>query len=112
MIDVYLERNRNTTYFYLNFFQFKLKRIFDILFSLILIILSSIVILLSAFLIFVEDGLPVFFKQYRTGKDMILFNVFKLRTMKNNSEKDGPRWSKANDNRITYLGKFLRLQDR
>jgi putative colanic acid biosynthesis UDP-glucose lipid carrier transferase len=85
-----------------------LKRIFDILFSLliILLILTWLLPILSL-LIKVNSKGPVFFKQQRTGRDNRTFLCYKLRTMYLNSESDLLQATK-NDPRITSIGRFLR----
>ena len=53
-----------------------------------LIFISPLLLIASIF-IFLEDGLPVFFKQERVGLNKKLFVIYKIRTMKNNSPQDG-----------------------
>ena len=89
--------------------QIKIKRFFDIFVSLILILLTSLIIIFCSIFIIIEDGMPFLFTQKRTGEDLNLFDIYKLRTMRKNSEKNGPQWSKANDLRITKVGRFIRL---
>ena len=50
-------------------------------FTLIGLIILIPIIAISAFLILLEDGRPVFFVQKRIGKDLKIFNIYKLRTM-------------------------------
>lgn len=82
------------------------KRFFDILFSLIaIIILIPIFVIISIFsLIFM--GWPIFFKQPRPGKDEKIFNLYKFRTMTNKKDKDGNLLPDAE--RLNTYGKFLR----
>ena len=52
----------------------------------------------------------MFFRQPRVGQDGVQFNVLKFRTMRVDAEKStGPVWAKANDDRITRVGRVLRL---
>ncbi len=85
-----------------------MKRIFDVLFSLMITVgfLWWIFIILG-FLIKIDSPGPVFFIQKRTGIGGKSFRCFKLRTMKVNKEADTLQASK-NDQRITTLGRFLR----
>lgn len=84
-----------------------IKRILDILFSFILIIILSPLIFIISSLILIDSGLPIFFIQERMGKDGKTFNIIKFRTMKNNTAtSDGI--TLLNDKRITRIGKFLR----
>ena len=72
-----------------------IKRIFDIVLSLIAIIILSPIYLLISILILIFDGRPVFFTQERTGRDGKNFKIFKFRTMVNR--------------KVTKLGKILRM---
>tara|TARA_B100000401_G_C52783178_1_gene709365 strand:- start:415 stop:1743 length:1329 start_codon:yes stop_codon:yes gene_type:complete len=89
--------------------KFRIKRIGDILISLVLAIISIPIFLLCGLLIYLEDRGPIFYKQIRTGQYEINFEIIKLRTMKINAEEKGPQWSKFGDKRITKVGKILRL---
>ena len=99
LINKSFENNR-----YLRF-----KRLGDLMFSILILLIFLPFGLIISFFILIEDGLPIFYKQVRTGHHGNEFEVFKFRTMKNNSEKEGPQWSSRNDKRITKFGKFLRL---
>lgn len=84
------------------------KRIFDFAVSsfVILFILSWLIPLISI-LIFIESPGPVFFSQFRTGKNKKSFLCYKFRSMKINKDADAKQATK-NDDRITKIGKFLR----
>jgi len=85
------------------------KRTFDIVCALILIVLSSPVILLAGLLILWESGGPILYLQERVGLNGRLFNVVKFRSMRTDAEQDGqPRWASAQDNRVTRVGRILR----
>jgi putative colanic acid biosynthesis UDP-glucose lipid carrier transferase len=85
-----------------------MKRSFDILFSLLVILLiASWLFPLLALLIKLESRGPVFFKQLRSGKDNKQFWCYKFRSMRVNSNADVIQASKG-DMRITKIGKFLR----
>ena len=81
------------------------KRVFDIVVSLVAIVISSPIWLVSAIAIKLGDGGPVFFKQERATRNGRVFNVYKFRTMKVNVEN---RSAEADDDRITKVGKVLR----
>ena len=85
-----------------------LKRAFDVLWALLLLPPALPLLLISALAIRLDSGTPVLFIQERLGKNGVPFRLFKLRTMNNNSECQGPRWCVKNDPRITRVGKFLR----
>ena len=83
-----------------------LKRIFDIILSLIILILFSWLYLILAVLVRLKLGSPVLFKQPRQGKDEKIFNLYKFRTMTDERDADGKLLP---DNvRLTKFGKFLR----
>lgn len=84
------------------------KKITDILLSLIGLIVSIPFIIISAILIRLETKGPIIYTQERVGKDGRLFMIFKLRTMYHNAEKDGAKWAQKNDPRVTKVGRFLR----
>lgn len=85
------------------------KRTFDILVTSLLMLLTAPLWIVLALLIKFDDGGPVLYKQERMGRDMKVFNVLKFRTMRVNAEKEsGPVWAKADDQRRTRTGEFLR----
>jgi len=88
--------------------QRNIKRIFDIVFSLIALVLLSPVLLILAILIKFSSTGPIFYKQERVGHKGLPFNIIKFRTMKVNAENNGPQLSKDNDPRITSIGSVLR----
>jgi len=84
-----------------------IKRMLDLIFSVILIILLSPIMLLAAVAIKIEDPKgPVFFMQKRPGKDGKIFTLYKFRTMKVEEEKNGKPLSDME--RITKVGSLLR----
>jgi len=85
------------------------KRVMDIVISCIAIIILAPLCLMVAILIKLTSKGPVFYSQTRSGKDGKHFEIYKFRTMKTDAEKaSGPVWAKAQDNRITPIGNFLR----
>lgn len=85
------------------------KRLFDICFSLLFILLFSPVFLICALLVKVTSSGPVLYKQERMGLDGKTFMCLKFRGMTENAEeKTGPVWAKADDDRTTAIGKWLR----
>ena len=85
-----------------------LKRIFDIVFSLIGLIVLLPLLILIAFLILIDSELPVLFLQDRVGIHNKTFKIIKFRTMKVNSEKLGQLTIGDKDPRVTRIGYFLR----
>ncbi len=89
--------------------QRAIKRLFDIVLSLLLIVLSSPVMLVTAIIIKAYDKGPVLYKQIRCTKDRREFKIMKFRSMRVDAEKDGvARLASKNDSRITPIGKFIR----
>jgi exopolysaccharide biosynthesis polyprenyl glycosylphosphotransferase len=87
----------------------KIKRIFDILVSLIILILASPILIITAIAIKIDSKGPVFFKQERMGQNGKIFNILKFRSMINDAEKyTGPVWSQKDDPRVTKVGKIVR----
>lgn len=86
-----------------------IKRLFDILVSLIVIVPFLPVWLVLALIVKVTSPGPVFFLQDRPGKDKKIFKVYKFRTMRPGSEKmvKGVEVMK-DDDRVTAVGRFLR----
>ncbi|MEH6991042.1 sugar transferase [Cytobacillus firmus] len=85
-----------------------LKRMFDIIFSLIGIILTAPIIIIFSVLIKIETPGPVFFLQERVGLNGKYFKVIKLRSMGVDAEKNGAQWAEKNDPRVTRIGGFIR----
>lgn len=110
------------------------KRSFDIIASLVLIVLTSPILLLTIIVIVAESGLPIIFKNERVGEKGRLFKTLKFRSMKKEhsvgaqkglgnqkealrlekeliakqSKKEGPVYKIMNDPRITPIGRFIR----
>ena len=83
-----------------------LKRAFDLCSSLVLFIVISPIILVLAFLVRINLGSPILFRQVRTGKDMKDFSIVKFRTMTNAKDKDGNLL--PDEERFTKFGRWLR----
>lgn len=88
--------------FYARYF----KRLFDIIFSLIAIMMLSPVLIVVAILVRVKLGSPVVFKQERPGLNEKIFTLYKFRTM--TDERDANDELLPNHIRLTKFGKFLR----
>jgi len=109
------------------------KRIFDVLVSIIMIIITSPIMLLSALIVLFETGLPVIYKNERVGIRGKIFSTLKFRSMykkdctgpqfgemgktaeekekeliAEQSIKEGPVYKIANDPRVTRFGRFIR----
>lgn len=84
-----------------------IKRIMDIVVSLIGIIITSPIMLTVAIAIKLTDRGPIIFKQQRVTRDMKLFNIYKFRSMKQFSEND-LKLTTVGDERVTPIGKLIR----
>jgi exopolysaccharide biosynthesis polyprenyl glycosylphosphotransferase len=85
------------------------KRVFDIIFSAVVLVVFSPLILSISILIKLNSRGPIFYTQERVGLDGQSFKVFKFRTMRTDAEKStGPVWATKDDPRVTKVGKFLR----
>lgn len=101
------------------FFYKTTKRIFDVILSVMGIIILSPLMLFISLAIIIDDGFPVVFVQDRNGLNGRVFPMYKFRTMcKNapeihkdllkNNEMNGPAFKMKKDPRVTYVGRILR----
>ncbi len=101
------------------YISLKIKALFDIVFSVLVLFFSSPLLALTALFIKLEDGGPVFFKQERIGLNGRRFNCYKFRSMVVNAEEmitqlkelnesDGPTFKIEKDPRVTKIGRFIR----
>lgn len=84
------------------------KRSFDIVFALVVSIISAPVVLACAIAVKLDSPGPVLYKQLRYTRNKRVFNVYKFRTMVQDAEKNGAQLATEDDPRITKIGKFLR----
>lgn len=84
------------------------KRLFDIVASLLALLLTSPMLLVVACAIKLTSDGPVFYKQQRVGFRSRLFDIYKFRTMVVDSEGGKPQLSSKEDKRVTKVGKVLR----
>lgn len=85
-----------------------LKRAIDLFVSTIALVVAGPVMLACALAIKMDDGGPVFYKQKRLTYKRKVFEVYKFRSMRVDAEKNGAQWAKADDDRVTRVGKILR----
>jgi exopolysaccharide biosynthesis polyprenyl glycosylphosphotransferase len=88
--------------------SWRLKRLGDLLVAGIILAMTSPIMLVAAMLIKLEDGGQILYSQIRTGLYGETFRIWKLRSMKQESEADGARWASRYDPRITKVGHWLR----
>ena len=88
--------------------QLCIKRAFDVVASIVmLIVLSPVYLVVSLLVWFTSEG-PIFYRQERIGLHGIPFKIIKFRTMHIHAENDIPQLSLDNDPRVTKIGRFLR----
>jgi O-antigen biosynthesis protein WbqP len=78
------------------------------LFALILLIILSPLFLLVALSIFIEDGMPIFFKQKRVGINYTFFNIYKFRSMKKNTPNVATHLLENPEQYLLKIGGLLR----
>jgi len=84
-----------------------MKRFFDIVASLVALVMFSPVFIIASLVIKVDGG-PILFKQKRVGINGIPFSIYKFRSMVINAENLGGYLTSENDKRITKVGAFIR----
>lgn len=85
-----------------------LKRSFDIVFSLIGLLITAVLFPVAALAIKIDSPGLIFYSHKRVGKDGKIFTIYKFRTMKAGAEEKGPQWAIPGDPRVTRAGKILR----
>ncbi len=86
-----------------------IKRTFDVVVSMLLLVLTVPVSLLTILFISMESGGPIIYRQERVGLRGKTFHILKFRTMRADAEQDGKAcWAAVADPRVTRLGRFLR----
>ncbi len=85
------------------------KRLVDIVGGLIGVLILIVMLPFVTLAIWLDDGLPIFYKQMRLGKGSQPYIILKFRTMRRDAEIDGnPQWAREDDARATRAGRFLR----
>lgn len=100
---LYLSRNKG-----LSGEEIIFKRLLDLVLCIPISIVLLPMFLIIAILIKVYDGGPVLYKQPRLTIDGKVFDIYKFRSMRMDSEKEGAQLAKKNDDRVTPVGKVLR----
>lgn len=85
-----------------------MKRLFDVIGGIVILLPASPLMIVVAFLIKIESKGPVFFKQERIGLHGLPFKIFKFRSMVSNAEQLGPYYTRGDDSRITRVGRYIR----
>ena len=93
-------------------FRDVIKRLFDIMVSMVILAVTLPFLALTVLAIWIEDGIraPVFYSQTRIGKHGVAYNVYKFRSMRVDAEKSGKAiWASKDDDRVTRVGKIIRV---
>ncbi len=85
-----------------------MKRLLDMVLSLIALALLSPLLLLTALAVALESGFPVLFRQTRLGLEGREFGMLKFRSMVKNASSVGPYFTSGDDPRVTRVGRFIR----
>lgn len=85
-----------------------IKRGFDVIVSVLMLILLSPIIALISLLIKIDSPGPVFYRQERVTKDGKIFRIHKFRSMVSNADKVGTLVTVGKDSRVTKIGRFIR----
>ncbi|HYO79360.1 MAG TPA: sugar transferase, partial [Thermoanaerobaculia bacterium] len=86
----------------------KLKRLFDVVASATALVLTAPLLVIVAIAVSISSGGSLLYRQTRTGRFGVPFEILKFRTMRVDAEAGGPVWARENDDRVTPLGRFLR----
>ncbi|WP_224249144.1 sugar transferase [Hyalangium gracile] len=84
------------------------KRAFDVFVASLLLVLASPVLVLVALAIKLDSKGPIFYRQERVGLGGKSYWLWKFRSMRTDAEKNGAVWARANDDRVTRVGRFIR----
>jgi sugar transferase (PEP-CTERM system associated) len=91
------------------FLRTTVKRLFDVVVSTAVFVVTLPIMVATVIAIALEDGYPVLYRQPRIGQAGRVFDVVKFRSMRRNAEDDGkPRWASSNDDRVTRVGRIIR----
>ena len=94
--------------FALSRWKYHVKRLMDVCFSFIILLVSMPITLITALLIKLESDGPIFYAQERVGEGNKIFRILKFRSMGQDAEKNGAVWAKKNDDRVTRVGEVIR----
>jgi sugar transferase (PEP-CTERM system associated) len=86
-----------------------LKRIVDLALAAAGLVLAAPLMLLTALAVRLESPGPILYRQERVGENGRIFTLCKFRSMRTDAENGTPIWAKEKDDRVTRIGRFLRL---
>ena len=85
-----------------------LKRVFDVAVAAVMLVCAAPVMIVLAIAITLDSRGPVFYRQERVGRDGRRYSLWKFRSMRPDAEARGAMWAKANDDRVTRVGRLIR----
>ena len=85
------------------------KRAIDLTLAMILAICAAPFMVLTAIAVALESGFPILYCQERVGESGRTFTLFKFRSMRKDAEQGRPMWAADGDERVTRIGRFIRL---
>jgi sugar transferase (PEP-CTERM system associated) len=85
------------------------KRAVDLALAAIGLVLAAPLMLLTAVIVGLESPGPILYRQERVGENGRIFTLFKFRSMRLDAENGTPVWAKERDERVTRVGRFIRL---
>lgn len=92
-----------------NWWRTTIKRVFDVVVALTLMVITLPIMLVTAAVVVMETGFPIIYRQQRVGLRGKTFDVLKFRSMRQDAESDGKAtWAAVGDKRVTGYGRFLR----
>jgi sugar transferase (PEP-CTERM system associated) len=86
----------------------RLKRLLDVVFAAVGLVLAAPLILLTAIAIAIDSPGPILYRQLRAGELGRPFTLYKFRSMRIDAEARGARFAEENDPRVTRVGRFIR----
>ena len=85
------------------------KRLVDLALAAAGLVTAAPLMLLTAIAVRLDSPGPIFYRQERVGENDRLFTLCKFRSMRSDAEKGTPIWARSNDQRVTRVGRFIRL---
>ena len=85
------------------------KRSFDFVMACVGLVLALPLMLVTALAVWLETGRPVLYRQERVGENGRPFTLLKFRSMRTDAERGTPIWAKDNDDRVTRVGRIIRM---
>jgi len=86
-----------------------IKRLVDVSLSLVGLVVGAIPMALTALAVRLESGEPILYRQERVGQNGRVFTLFKFRSMRVDAEGGVPIWARERDDRVTKVGKIIRI---